>query len=192
MLRRRRLLAALLTGVAALVGMRTVTAPPEPTVAVLVAAHDLPAGTTLTADDLTSVRFRPGSQPDGLAVDPVGELVASPVRRGEPLTDARLLGSRLVGSHPGMVATPVRLPDAAMVSLLRAGDLVDVLAADPQGGPTTVVASDALVLAVPAVSEDVAADALPGRLVVLGLADTEVVEVAGASLTRFLTVAYSD
>ena len=65
-----------------------------------------------------------------------------------------------------------------------------MLAADPQGGPTTRVASDALVLAVPAVSDDAVADALPGRLVVLGLDATEVTAVSGASVTRFLTVAY--
>ena len=153
-LRRRRLLAALLTGVAVLAGLRSVSAPPEPTVPVLVASHDLAAGTTVSADDLATVEFRPGSEPDGVVRDPEGEVVASAVRRGEPLTDARLLGPSLADGHPGMVATPVRVPDAAVVSLLRAGDLVDVLAADPQGGPTEVLATDALVLAVPAVAED--------------------------------------
>lgn len=171
--------------------MRSATAPPPPTVEVLVAAHDLPAGTTVATDDLARVGFRPGSEPEGLVDDPVGELVASAVRRGEPLTDVRLLGPAVVEGHPGMVATPVRLPDAAMAGLLRAGDLVDVLAADPQGGPTTRVASDALVLSVPAVSDDAVADALPGRLVVLGLDASEVTAVSGASVTRFLTVAFA-
>jgi Flp pilus assembly protein CpaB len=191
-LRRRRILAALLTGVAVLAGMRSVAAPPEPTVDVLVATHDLAAGTTVSADDLAIVAFRPGSEPDGLVDDPVGELVASAVRRGEPLTDARLLGTSLTDGHPGIVAAPVRLPDAAVVGLLRSGDLVDVLAADPQGGPTEVVASDALVLVVPAVAEDSVADALPGRLVILGLDATDVTAVSGASVTHFLTVAYAD
>ncbi len=191
-LRRRRLLAALLTGVAVLAGMRSVTAPPPPTVQVMVAAHDLAAGTTLDAGDLVAVEFRPGSEPEGLVAQPAGRLVVSPVRRGEPITDVRLLGPSLADGHVGLVPTPVRLPDAAMAGLLRTGDTVDVLAADPQGGPTEVVAGDALVLAVPAVTEDAMADALPGRLVVLGIGATEVAAVAGASVTRFLTVAYSD
>lgn len=156
------------------------------------AAHDLAAGTTVDEGDLVVAEFRPGSEPDGLVAEPAGRLVVSPVRRGEPITDARLLGPSLAEGRPGLVPAPVRLPDAAMAGLLRTGDTVDVLAADPQGGPTDVVARDALVLAVPAVTEDAMADALPGRLVVLGLSTTEVTAVAGASVTHFLTVAYSD
>lgn len=170
--------------------MRSLTAPPEPTVPVLVAAHDLAAGATVSPDDLTTQEFRPGSVPDGLVGDPSGRLLASAVRRGEPLTDARLVGPTLAEGHPGLVPTPVRLPDAAMVALLRSGDRVDVLAADPQGGPTVVVAADALVLAVPALSQEAVADALPGRLVVLGLAATDVTAVSGASVTHFLTIAF--
>ena len=65
------------------------------------------------------------------------------------------------------------------------------IAADPQGGPTVSLARSALVLALPAPVDDAVADALPGRLVVLGLRDDEVEAVAGASVTRFLTVAYA-
>lgn len=191
-LRRRRLLAALLTGLAVLVGVRSLTAPPPPTVEVLVAARDLGAGTSVAADDLVAVEFRPGSEPDGLVRDPEGRLLASAVRRGEPLTDARLVGPDLAAGLPGVVPTPVRVPDAAVVGLLRSGDRVDLLAADPQGGPTRIVARDALVLGVPAIGADAVADALPGRIVLLGLRATEVTAVAGASVTHFLTVAYSD
>lgn len=190
-LRRRRPIAALLTGVAVLVGVRAVAAPPEPTVPVVVAAHDLPAGSTVSPDDLTSVAFRPGSTPDGVVSDPTGRLVTSAVRRGEPITDARLLGDALTADRPDLVATPVRLPDAATVSLLHVGDSVDLLSADPQGGPTARIAESALVLAIPAVDEDAVADALPGRLVVLGLQPDEVTSVAGASVTDFLTVAFA-
>jgi hypothetical protein len=90
-----------------------------------------------------------------------------------------------------MVATPVRIPDAAVASLLSVGDRVDVLAADPQGGPTTELAEGALVLALPTPVDDAVADALPGRVVVLGLSAAEVPDVAGASVTHFLTLAYA-
>jgi Flp pilus assembly protein CpaB len=190
-LRRRRLLAALLTGVAVVAALRVTAPPPEPTVRVLVAARDLAAGARVTDADLTTIEFRPGSEPDGLVEEPAGRILATSLRRGEPVTDVRLLGPSLTEGHPGMVATPVRIPDAAMASLLRAGDRVDVLAADPQGGPTTELAASAMVLALPAQVDDAAADALPGRLVVLGLAAGDVSEVAGASVTHYLTVAYA-
>jgi len=191
-LRRRRLLAALLAGVGVLAVVRSVSPPPPPTVPVVVAAHDLAAGSTVGADDLGTVEFRPGSQPDGLVSDPSGRLVTSAVRRGEPFTDARLLGPASTAGHPELVATPVRLPDAATAALLHVGDTVDVLAADPQGGPTVQVADDALVLAVPAVADAAVADALPGRVVVLGLTATEVRAVSGASVTHFLSVSFAD
>ena len=191
MLRRRRLLAAALTGVAAIAGLRAVAPPAEPTVPVLVAAHDLPAGSRLGDGDLTTAHFRPGTEPGGLLDDPAGRTLATPLHRGEPLTEARVLGPALTDGLPGVVATPVRLPDAATASLLRVGDRVDVLAADPQGGATVSLARGALVLALPAPVDDAITDALPGRLVVLGLRAGEVAAVAGASVTRFLTVSYA-
>lgn len=190
-LRRRRLLAALLTGVAAVAGLRAAAPPPEPTVLVVVAAHDLPAGARVTDADLTTVEFRPGSEPDGLVEDPAGRVLAASLRRGEPVTDARLVGSSLAEGLPGVVATPVRIPDASVAALLQVGDRVDVLAADPQGGPTQTLAEAALVLAVPAPVDDALADSLQGRLVVLGLDALEVSAVAGASVTHYLTVAYA-
>lgn len=191
-LRRRRLLAALLTAVAAVAGLRATTPPAEPTVPVQVAAHDLPAGALLADDDLVTVEFRPGTEPAGLVDDPSGLTLSTSLLRGEPVTRPRVLGPALTDGHPGMVATPVRLPDAAMASLLRVGDRVDVLAADPQGGPTQPVADAALVLALPAPVDDAVTDSLPGRLVVLGLGADEVPDVAGASVTHYLTVSYTD
>ena len=158
---------------------------------VLVAAHDLPAGARLTDDDLTTAEFRPGTEPSGLVEHPGGLTLATSLRRGEPVTDPRVLGPALTDGHPGMVATPVRLPDTAMASLLRVGDRVDVLAADPQGGPTVELAEAALVLALPRPVDDAVTDSLPGRLVVLGLRTAEVSDVAGASVTHYLTVSYS-
>lgn len=190
-LRRRRLLAALLTGVAAVAGLRAVAPPAEPTVSVAVAAHDLPAGARLTEDDLTTVEFRPGSEPGGLVADPSGLTLATSLRRGEPVTGPRVLGPALTDGHPGMVATPVRIPDAALVALLRVGDRVDVLAVDPQGGATRSLAHAALVLALPAPVEDAVTDSLPGRLVVLGLEAEEVPDVVGAAVTHYLTVSYT-
>ena len=73
----------------------------------------------------------------------------------------------------------------------KAGDRVDLIAADPQGGPATTVTRDALVLALPPPPADAAADGLPGRLVVLGVPDADLTEVTEATVTRFLTVSWS-
>ena len=188
---RRRLLAALLTAGAVLAGFRAVAAPPSPTVPVTVAARDLPGGAVLEAEDLTTAPFATGTAPDGLAREAVGRQLAAGVRRGEPITDARLVGATLVEGLSGLVAMPVRLPDSAMAELLRVGDSIDLLGADPQGGPALPVSDEALVLALPRGSEEPAADGLPGRLVVLGVPALDVPDVAQASVTRFLTFSYA-
>jgi Flp pilus assembly protein CpaB len=133
----RRLLAALLAGLAMLAGIAAVRPPAPATVTVLVAARDLAAGAALTLADLRSAALPPGAVPEG-ALRPgaavLGRLVAGPVRRGEPLTDVRVLGPALLAAAargPDVVAVPVRFADAGAVTLLRPGDRVDVLAAPP-------------------------------------------------------------
>jgi hypothetical protein len=190
-LRRRRLLAALCALVAVWAGLRATAAPAAPLVPVTVAAHDLGAGTVLADGDLTTVGFAPGTVPSGHIRDPVGRRLAGPVRRGEPITDTALVGASLVRDRPDLVAMPVRLPDTAMAELLRVGDEIDLVSADPQGGPAVTAAHDAVVLALPPTPSDAAADGLPGRLVVLGVGQGDVFSVSSATVTRFLTVAWS-
>jgi Flp pilus assembly protein CpaB len=120
----------------------------------------------------------------------VGRTLAAPLRAGEPVTDVRLVGPALTDGYPGLDAVPVRLPDPGMVALLRVGDRVDLVSADPQGGDATVVATGLPVLALPAAPERDAAG-LPGRLVVLGAYPAEVTAIAAASARTFLTVAFA-
>lgn len=159
----RRSLAALLlitAGVLALTG----TPGQDPGTRVVSVARDLPTGTTLAASDLLVVAL-PGV-PDG-ALHAVGEaaghVLSSPVRRGEVLTDLRLVTSGRPDAGPGRVAVPVRPADPATVDLLNPGVHVAVLAVTPDGRPT-LLAPDAVVLAVPPVSSDRAT-----RLVVLAV-----------------------
>ena len=191
-LRRRRVLAALLTAVAVAAGLHSVTAPPPQRIDVLVAARDLPGGTVLGPGDLTPVPFAPGSVPDDLATFTAGRTLAAPVRRGEPVTDVRLVGPGLADGHPGLTAVPVRLPDAGMVGLLAAGDRIDLVAADPQGSGARVVAAGVPVLAVPGALPVAASDGVTGRLVVVGAADqAEVTRIAGAAVRDFLTFTFA-
>jgi hypothetical protein len=87
-------------------------------------------------------------------VQVAGRLLAAPMRRGEPLTDVRLLEPTLLAALPDadLVAVPVRIVDGSAAALVRAGDVVDVLAASDVTGTATratTVATGLRVLAVP-------------------------------------------
>ena len=156
----RRTVAAVLAGIGVLASL-SVLAPKRPaTQPVWVAARDLTGGAPLRATDVELARepvalIPAGALRSGSTV--VGRLLAAPMRRGEPLTDVRLLGPSLLDAlgRPGQVAVPLRLADgAAAAALARPGEVVDVLAVgalDDAGGvaPTAVVASAVTVLAVP-------------------------------------------
>jgi Flp pilus assembly protein CpaB len=191
-LARRRLLAGLLTAVAVATGLHAATAAPPAQVQVLVAAHDLPAGAVLDDQDVRRVGFAPGSVPDGLARKPAGRTLAAPLRAGEPLTDVRLVGPALTDGYPGLVAVPVRLPDAGMAGLLRVGDRIDLVSADPQGGAAETIAAGVPVLALPDTPTEVGAAGLTGRLVVVGAHSGDVARIADASVRTFVTIAFAD
>ena len=190
-LARRRPLAALCAGVAVVAGVHSVTAPPPPTVAVLTAARDLPAGSVLDDADLERRPMAPDAVPDGVEPDAVGHTLAAPVRAGEPITDVRLVGAGLADAHPDLATVPVRLPDSALAALLEPGDRIDLIATDPQAGGSRVVAADALVLAIPPASEASAASAPPGALALLGVAPASVETVSEASVRWFLSYSFS-
>ncbi len=163
---RRRLLAAGLAFVAVLLAL-SVLAPSDPRrEPVVVAAQDLPAGHPVRSSDMKIALLPQAVVPDGAAssVDALaGRVLAGALRRGEPLTDVRLVGRALLaGLAPGRVAVPVRLADVGMLTLVEPGDRVDVLAAvaaaSPDGSttgvspPARVVAAGARVLTVPRAS----------------------------------------
>lgn len=188
-LTRRRPLAAVLVAVSVLVALRTTVGPGPPTVEVPVAAHDLPAGTLLTARDVTTATWPAGLAPEGLTSAVAGQVLAAPLREGESITDQRLVGTGLADAHPDLAVLPVRLPDPAVVELLRVGDRIDLSAVDPETGESSELASDVLVLAIPPPSDS--GSALTGRLVVAGVTPERAKFVAAATLREFLTVQFS-
>lgn len=189
--RRRRLIAAALTAVAALAALRTLAPPPAETVEVLVAARDLPSGALLADDDLVARDWPTDLVPTDAAAVAAGRVLAAPLGRGEVVTDLRLVGPGLALAHPGETIVPVRLPDAGMAALLRAGDVVDLMATDPGTGEAALVARDVTVLATPTGVPEGPAGGSGGALVVVGASAEEAVTVAGAALTQFLTVSWS-
>lgn len=138
-------LAAVLTGFAA--------AQPEgpPTVEVVRAKRQLPGGWVLGPDDLSVERVAVANAPDAAARDPaalVGATLAAPVARRQVLTPLALTTTR-VGLDRGHVLAPIRLADAEVVSLLRPGDVVDVIAADARDQQAVVVAREVRVVTLP-------------------------------------------
>lgn len=76
---------------------------------VVVADHDLRPGNALTAADVRIEKRLASTVPDGARADVgavVGSTLAGPARRGEVLTDVRLLGSRLAEAAIGSKAGP--------------------------------------------------------------------------------------
>lgn len=190
--RHRRLVSAALAAVCLAAALRSMAPPARATVAVWVAARDLPGGARLSSTDLTRARWPPGTVPAGtLGAAALGRTLAGALRRGEPVTDVRLVGPGVLAvTGPGLVATPVRLADAAVAGLLRPGDLVTVLAApaDPAARQATTTAASAVrVLAVPTTSSDGVA-ASDGALVLLATTPREAVALAAAATADRLSV----
>jgi pilus assembly protein CpaB len=183
----RRLVAVLLVLAAVVLAVR-----PQPrdtdTVPMLVAARDLPPGTTLGDADLTVSRLPPSLRPKAALTDPAqarGRVLAAATTAGEPLTGARLLGrenTSLTSGDPSAAAVPFRLADPAVASLLTAGLRVDVVTVSPSS-EAEILATNATVVTVRAADE-----ASEGHLVVLALPREEATRVAAASLGQPVAV----
>lgn len=187
--RHRALLAAGLTAAAVATALPTLAPAPAATRQVVTAGHDLLPGASLTATDLVALDLPRNAVPEGALTtlgSVLGRVVAGPVRRGETLTDVRLLGAALLTNTTGLVADPVRLADPATAALLHAGDRVDVLAA-PTEGPLVgalTVASGLQVLAVPVMTSSDG----DGALVVLACTPDVATRLASAAVHSRLSV----
>ncbi|MCW1959754.1 MAG: SAF domain-containing protein [Mycobacterium sp.] len=179
----RRIAAGLLVALAGAAALR-----PDPgsdLQEIVVAAHDLGPGITLGAGDIALSR-RPGATvPDGAltALDAaMGATLAGPSRRGEILTDARVLGSRQaeLTAGPDARTVPVHLVESAVLDVIRPGDIVDVLGAPDGEARPRLVARDAVVVFISPGGE--------GRVVLLALPAAAASALAAASLVQSLTL----
>src|SRR4051794_21589176 len=191
----RRLLAALCAGGAVVVGLQAASPPPPETVTVWTAARDLEGGSVLGPDDVAGTQLAPGTVPDGAVHGPgsvVGRTLAAPLTRGQVLTRVSTLASGLLRGYPGTTAVPLRITDAAVVDLLRVGDHISLVVADPDGrrAPSRLV-DDVPVVAIPRVGESSSAGT-PGRLVVAAIPSAEASEVAAVAATSILIPVWSD
>jgi Flp pilus assembly protein CpaB len=191
----RRFAAGALVILAAVIALRS--DPDGGRTEVVVATRDLASGVELTADDVrlenrTAATVPEGAQSDVDAV--VGARLAGPARRGEVLTDVRVLGPRLAESVAGPDARIVPLPlaEGALLDLVRPGDVVDVLAAGTEGSGTDarpqLVATDAVVVVVS--EKPKGAGGGSDRVVLVAVDAHAANDVAAAALLQRVTLTF--
>jgi Flp pilus assembly protein CpaB len=196
----RRLIVAGLVGVAVICGIDAARPPLVASRQVWVASRDLSGGEPLGAADVRLERMPLTDLPSG-ALPPerslTGRLLAAPVRRGEPITDVRLLSPTLLSAldQPDLVAVPVRVADGpAALAVVRAGDRVNVIAATDPGtgeqGAGSAVVHDVRVLAIPSRMDPTAIDSSDGGSVLIVAATPHQAAVlAQAAATSRLSIA---
>jgi hypothetical protein len=112
------------------------------------------------------------------------------MRRGELLTDVRLVGAPMFGAvGAGLVAAPVRIADPGAALLLQPGDVIDVLASTDHStaAAAPVVAAGVRVLTVPSGTE-ATAGLDDGALVVVAATPATASLLARAAITSRLSV----
>jgi Flp pilus assembly protein CpaB len=183
----RRITALVLVLLAAALAVRPSRRDAASTVPMLVAARDLPPGTTLRARDVKVSRLPAPLRPPAALTAPAqvtGRVLAGATTAGEPLTRARLVdpeNSRLAAGDPTAAAVPFRLADPAVADLLTPGVHVDVVTISASDAAPIVLAADAAVLTVRRAAEN-------SSLVVIALPREEATQVAAAALNQPVAV----
>lgn len=148
----RRPLAAASAGLAVLLLAVSLRPASADLVDVVVASADLPAGSTLTEQDLAVDAMPADYVPPGAVTDPddaLGRIIASGIASGEPLTRSRLVTT---GPRPdGLHVVPVRLADAEAANLLTPGSVIDLVLASGDTG-ARIVAEGVQVVTIPRTS----------------------------------------
>lgn len=137
---KRRIIAAVLAvvGLFLLFGLSRGSA--GESVKTLVSIHEIASGAVIQADDVALRDLPIHLIADGsfhARGEAIGQLAVGAIRRGEVITDARVVSPSLLADD-GLVAIAVTLNDLANAQLVHAGDHVDVLAS----AGTSMVSSD--------------------------------------------------
>jgi hypothetical protein len=137
-------------------------------------------------------RHRRRAAAAGLAVTAAALLALGPPTGADQRDERRARGHPAAGRAPQRpaakpVAAPVRIADAETVRLLRPGDRVDVVAAEPGGG-TSVLARGARVTEVPETADPGGSGGPGGALVVLSVPRGTAAKLVGAGALARLAV----
>ena len=177
-------IAAVLTGISA-------AAPEGPAmITVVKAKSQLPGGTVVSASDLVLDRVVAADAPKGVITDPmamVGRTLAVPVAENQMMTPLTATAARS-SVRQGHVIAPLRLADSALATLLRPGDVVDVIAADAQSEQAAVVAAAARVVTIPELPDDRAGPGPEGALVLIDVDSQTASVLAQAAASATLSI----
>ena len=125
---------------------------------------------------------------DGDRDELVGKTLVAPVAENQMMTLLTTTAAR-TSVPPGHVIAPLRLADSALTALLRPGDVVDVVAADPEAEqPATVIAAGARVVTVPEAPNDRAGPGPDGALVLIDVDSHTAAVVAQAAASSTLSL----
>lgn len=192
----RRLVAGLCAALAVIAGLSAVKPPAPATDGVIVAAHDLASGTTLSADDV-EVRRLPSEVAASGAYDDidalVGESLSGPMRRGETITDMRLIGADLLAGYPAdSTLATVRIADPQSLWGVAVGTYVDIVGVDVDGKKAgRILADEAQVVAMPEEAEKTIAGTSSGVSLVVCVPADKAVELTDAASRMQLGVIVS-
>jgi pilus assembly protein CpaB len=147
---RRKL--AVLAAIAAVLTAVTAAAPAgPPTLRVVRATGQLASGTVVSAGDVEVAAVVEAALPRGALSDPaavIGSRLVGPVAEDQVLTRLDVVSGPVV-TGAGHVVAPLRLADPDLATLVQPGAVIDVIAADPEGGGARVIAAAVRVLTVP-------------------------------------------
>ncbi|WP_344629161.1 RcpC/CpaB family pilus assembly protein [Streptomyces glaucosporus] len=159
------------------------------------------AAVSLAVAAVAAMAWGPPGEPDGSRTSPAARSASgrAPAPASPPASPSPPIRPSPEGAGAATVEAPVRIPDAAVVRLLRPGDRVDVLAtppadehsADTPAGPARTVARSVRVAAVPGPGADPpggAHDEEAGALVVLSVPRATAARLAAAAAHSRLTV----
>jgi Flp pilus assembly protein CpaB len=173
-----------LTGISA-------AAPEGPaTITVVKAKSQLPGGTVVSGSDLVLDRVAASDVPEGVVTDPhalIGKTLAVPVAENQMMTPLTAIAAR-TSVLPGHVIAPLRLADTALATLLRPGDVVDVIAADTQAEQAVVVAAGARVVTIPEPPDEGPGPGPDGALVLIDVDIQTASAVAQAAASATLSI----
>ena len=160
-------------------------------ITVVRAKSQLSSGRVLSASDLVLDRVTASDVPKGVLTNPndlVGKTLVAPVAENQMMTLLTTTAAH-TSVPPGHVIAPLRLADSALTALLRPGDVVDVVAADPEAEqPATVIAAGARVVTVPEAPNDRAGPGPDGALVLIDVDSHTAAVVAQAAASSTLSV----
>ena len=188
----RRKLAVLAALAAVLTGISAAMPEEPPGVPVLRTTRPLAGGTILQPADISVARVPVSWVPDEPLSTPnavLGKVLVAPASEGEILTALDVLTSRVVGSQ--QVVAPLRLPDAEVASVIRVGDRVDVVAADPETRSAKVIATAVRVVTIPQPHADRGIgppDDAGGALLLVEVDPADATRLAGAAAAAQLSV----